>query len=84
VLRSVIVYVGLLVMPYSGPGVQDMCVGKELNIANFKNHVQTQPVRRVFQNLHSVLLLWREGRYQALVGEALKRADVVRIVPGGR
>lgn len=50
-----------------GSGVENVVVGKELDITDLKNHVQRQPHAGVFEDLNSALLLLGESGDESLV-----------------
>ena len=59
--------------------MQNMLVAQELDIANFEDHVQSQAVARLLQDLCSFDLLWRQGWNDTSVNETVERLHVVRI-----
>lgn len=60
-----------------GPGVEDVRVGEELDVADFKGHVQSEPGAGFLEDSQRFLLSSRQGRDYAGIGEAGKGLDVV-------
>lgn len=63
-------------------GVKDVCIGQELNVADLENHVQSKSLAGLLEDGGCMLLLGRKSGDDALVGETLERANVVRIPLG--
>ncbi len=61
------------------PSVKDMLIRQELNVANFKDHVQCKTIASLFKNVRRFKLLGRQWRYQASVRETSKGFDKVGI-----
>lgn len=61
------------------PGMQQMRVAHELDVAHLEDHVQRQPLARLLKDGQGANLLLAQGWHQPLVGEARQAADVVRI-----
>jgi len=58
-----------------------MLIGKELDVANLKDHVESQASTGFLQNVGGFKLGRGEGRNEALVGKACKRSDEIWVVP---
>lgn len=72
---------GRRVVLVGSASVQNMLIGKELDVANLKDHVQRQTQASIFENLDGFLLGIRKRRNDAFVREAGERTDVVRVPP---
>lgn len=66
-----------LIVRVRRPGVKHVFVGQELDIADFEDHVQGQALACVLEHVDGFELSGREGRDDAVVGEAGEGADVV-------
>lgn len=56
-----------------------MAVANKLDVADFEDHVQPNPLAGILQDLDGLLLLWRERRDNTSVGESCQAAHEVRI-----
>lgn len=63
----------------SRPGVQEMRVADELDVADLEDHVQRQPLARLLEDSQGPPLGLAQGRDDALVGEARQALDKVRV-----
>lgn len=62
--------------------MKHVLVAQELDITNLEDHVESETMASILENLCGLLLLWTEGWDDTLVGEARKRLDVVWIPLG--
>lgn len=59
--------------------VKNMRVRQELDVAHFQDHVQSESVAGIFEDLHGLQLGGGKRGDDTRVGEASQRADVVRV-----
>ena len=67
----------VVVIAIGGSRMEDLGIGEELDVADFKDHVQRETEAGLFEDRDGFFLLGGEGRDEAFGGEASERAEEV-------